>query len=198
MFVVIATEKNNAKEIDIIIQLFELGLETFHLRKPNFTKEMLISYLNKVPEKYHKHIVIDSHIELLEDFHLKGFHLKESNRLKLGNDLKNIRKKLFDKQQTLSSSFHSLEAIENNNIEFDYVFLSPVFHSISKENYAGKGFDVNHLKQKTLALGGIKQENIAKTKELGFQGIAVLGAIWESEDPILEFQRLKEVYDGCF
>ena len=84
-------------------------------------------------------------------------------------------------------------------------FLSPIFNSISKRGYHSK-FNLQELSiflkkynssliSKNLgvaiALGGIDEEKIEIVRELGFSGVGVLGAIWESNDPIEKFVRLK-------
>jgi thiamine-phosphate pyrophosphorylase len=81
---------------------------------------------------------------------------------------------------------------------FDYVFLSPVFDSISKPGYfrndeLGMMSDEWKalVKTKVIALGGIDASNIHKTKELGFDGAAVLGAVWGESEMVL--QSFKEI-----
>ena len=68
----------------------------------------------------------------------------------------------------------------------DYLFLSPIFQSISKEGY-GNGFPWYELEEarergfinpKVFALGGIDASHIRQLKGLGFGGAVVLGALW--------------------
>ena len=87
-----------------------------------------------------------------------------------------------------SCSCHSVSEIEKNkSITKEYLFLSPVFSSISKPGYVS-GFTHKDLlnaakehiiDEKVIALGGITPDNISKIKEYGFGGVAVLGFIWE-------------------
>ncbi|WP_196895253.1 thiamine phosphate synthase [Aureivirga marina] len=190
MFVVIAPEKHICSESEIVTKLFEAGLEIFHLRKPNMSKMFLEHYLQKIPEQFHKRIVIDSFPELLEKYDLKGFHLKDKQR-EMICDINDFKANISKRKQTLSSSFHNIEDIINCEDFLDYYFLSPVFDSISKENYLGKELEVKNIDKKILALGGIKPENILKTKDLGYSGVAILGFIWNDEQPI---ERFKEIY----
>ena len=92
--------------------------------------------------------------------------------------------------------FHSLDELHFCRKEYEYAFLSPIFDSISKKNYKSK-FDLNEVKQvvegkNIIALGGIDEDKIETCRELGFAGVAVLGAIWNSENPIEKFLRIKE------
>ena len=98
--------------------------------------------------------------------------------------------------------FHSLEELENHKEKYEYAFLSPIFDSISKVGYKSK-FDLQELKRKSplllgegqggvIALGGIDESKIEICRQLGFAGVAVLGAIWQSENPSEKFLRIKE------
>lgn len=42
-----------------------------------------------------------------------------------------------------------------------------------------------------LALGGVTGDRLAQIAELGFAGAAVLGCVWEAEDPVAELARLQ-------
>ena len=68
----------------------------------------------------------------------------------------------------------------------DYLFLSPIFDSISKEGYrsaftpavlreaAARGL----LGERVAALGGVRPELLPTLRDLGFGGAALLGCIW--------------------
>jgi len=100
-------------------------------------------------------------------------------------------------------SAHSFEELEK--LETDICFLSPVFDSISKFGYKAK-YNHQELKdgiaawkklnrpQKLFALGGVDAENIAELASLGFDGAAVLGAVWHSPDPV---EALLEILNRC-
>jgi thiamine-phosphate pyrophosphorylase len=60
LLVVITPEKNHSKEIEIIISLFESGLNILHVRKPTFSENELRTYLQEIPKKFYKKIVIHS------------------------------------------------------------------------------------------------------------------------------------------
>lgn len=67
-----------------------------------------------------------------------------------------------------------------------YVFLSPIFDSISKAGYEA-AFTASRLQQaaadgiidgKVIALGGVTANNIPLLKEWHFGGAAFLGDVW--------------------
>lgn len=190
MLIVITSEKDIPNEAEQLNQLFASGLEVLHLRKPNWNSEEVRHRLTTIDEKYHNRIVLHQSIELVHEFDLKGIHLKEITRKALVNTLDGFVNAYKSIGLTLSTSFHSVEELKNQGEKFDYVFLSPVFDSISKEGYEGKGFDVKDVSKKVIGLGGISSENINQLGELGYAGAAVLGTIWNSNDPVNTFKTL--------
>ncbi|CAM1356550.1 thiamine phosphate synthase [Tenacibaculum ascidiaceicola] len=195
MIVLIAPEKDIPNEIEILQQLFEEGLEYYHFRKPDKNYEEHVAYLNQIDEKYHDRIVTHYFHELINEFNLKGIHFQEQKRidaLENGNEYF-IGLDMIGK--TMSSSFHEPSALENCDIEFDYHLLSPVFSSISKKGYEGRGFDVNHIDKTIIGMGGINIDTIEKTLALGFQGIGVLGGVWNAEKTVESFKNIKRHYE---
>lgn len=193
MVIVISNPTAITDEHAIIQQLFDEGLEIFHIRKKEFSENEMRTFIEQIPEKYLSRIVLHSHYHLAEEYNLKGIHVPVDFNSEAS-------------KRSLSVSFHSLDEVEKFNTKFDYGFLSPVFDSISKEGYKSK-FDFSELKTylanrkvlnngtengHVIALGGIDEDKIDIVKELGFSGIALLGAIWQSENPVEKFKRIKE------
>ena len=189
MLIVITSPEKVANESELINQLFAQGLETLHLRKPSWIRPDFEALLKSINPEYKRKVVLHQFHELASKYNVKGLHLREENRKQLSSsELKELSKELRRKNLTFSSSFHSKEEIILNGNVFDYVFLSPVFDSISKPDYFGSKFSVQGLKfeTKVIALGGINANNIGKTKELGFDGVAVLGAVWGEWEKVLQ------------
>lgn len=187
--IVISNPTNFKNEHEILCSLFESGLEYFHLRKPDFSKEEMESFLEQIPLKYLNKIVLHSHHDLLEKYNLKGKHIS-STKLNLKGDSKYI-----------STSFHTLEEIENCKEKYDYVFLSPIFDSISKRGYSSNfdkkqlpDFFTNHPKTvDIIALGGINKNTVFDAMKIGFDGVAVLGGLWMSNNPLQTFNHLLKI-----
>lgn len=191
--ILISNPSNLNKEHTILCSLFENGLEHFHLRKPDFTLEQLEEYIQQVPKEHLKKIVLHSHHQLVEKYNLKGKHKSGST-------------KNSNAEQFISTSFHSIDEIKNCNNNYQYAFLSPIYDSISKENYKAD-FDLNGLKLflstnkkevEIIALGGIDENTIPQAVDLGFDGVAVLGAIWNSENPIRYFANMRKLLEYEF
>jgi thiamine-phosphate pyrophosphorylase len=167
--------------------LFDVGLEILHLRKPKASKPEYVGLLNSVNSKYHPKIKIHEYFELTDNYDLLGVHL-------------NVRNPVYGrkKEVKISKSCHSLEELHAID-KYDYVFLSPIFDSISKEGYASN-FPDEVLKEtsgqgiindKVIALGGIDKTTLPLIQNYAFGGAAVLGAIWNSENVVESFKQLK-------
>lgn len=196
MIIVIAPENDIQNEIEILKQLFQEGLQVYHLRKPHKNYEQHCAYLNQMDKKYHDRIVVHYFHELINEFNLKGIHFQEQKRKDTLENGSGYFVGLNMQGKTMSSSFHEPNELEACTIEFDYHLLSPVFSSISKQGYEGRGFDVNTIDKCIIGMGGITIETIAKTLALGFKGIGILGGIWNTNNPVENFKKIKAVYEG--
>lgn len=194
MIVLIAPEEDVINEIDILNRLFEEGLEYYHLRKPSKDYQQYCDYLDLIEEKYHNKIVVHHHHELVNTFNLKGIHFQEQKRRDNIDNPGQYFLNLSMYGKTISSSFHEPEELEACDFEFDYHLLSPVFSSISKKGYEGRGFNVNHIDKRIIGMGGVTKNNLSEIQKLGFQGVGVLGGIWNSKTPIEDFKAMQEFY----
>ena len=195
MIILIAPENDILNEIETLNQLFEEGLMYYHLRKPDKNYVEHVDYLNKIDEKFHNRIVVHYHHELINEFNLKGIHFQEQKRIDHINNPGQYFKNLNMYGKTISSSFHEPEVLKACYFEFDYHLLSPVFSSISKQGYEGRGFNVNSIHKTIIGMGGIDTETIEETLQLGFKGIGVLGGVWNSENPVESFKKIKEQFE---
>ena len=194
MIILIAPENDVPNEIDILTRLFEEGLAYYHFRKPNKDYAAHCAYLNRIDKKYHNRIVVHYDHELVNEFDLKGIHFQEQKRKDHIDNPGQYFKNLSMYGKTISSSFHEPEDLEACDFEFDYHLLSPVFASISKQGYQGRGFDVNHIDKTIIGMGGVTPDNLSKFTTLGFKGVGVLGGIWNVENPIEVFKKMKAFF----
>lgn len=168
-------------ETEIVSSLLDQYEFTYHLRKPDASNDELESFLKEIPDHLHNRIVVSNSIEILERFKLKGMHFSTSNREK--------RNHLSEKYYK-GTSCHSIGEIRKLNDSYDYVYLSPIFPSISKMGYRGnlKMEEVSEFlnekrTSKVYALGGINADRISELKSFDFDGFALLGSVW-TDDPI--------------
>ena len=190
----VSPEQHFETERTVVLELLNGGLEAYHLRKPDWSVGIMRAWLQSVPVNLHGKIILHSHFALSKEFGILGIHLNENNR-KLISELGDYR--------IISTSFHSLKDITENSFSYDYVFLSPIFDSISKAGYTsnfdlnGLAIDLADLSTKTVppivALGGISAKNIQLIQKSGFSGAALLGAIWQSENPVKAFLEIQSI-----
>jgi thiamine-phosphate pyrophosphorylase len=196
--IVLSPQKSVENEIDVVISLFEEGMNIFHLKKPHYSSKKLKSYLDKIPHEYHNRIVIHTHLRFALKYNLKGIHLSskhKKNTIRNWFLLKRIKRK--NPWITVSTSFQSIIDVEKYKDLYDYVFLSPIFDSISMNDYQSgfKEFSLSSATKrsnyKIVALGGVEVGKIEKAISLGFWGCGFLGAIWGKENPIEFFKAIK-------
>lgn len=192
--IVITSPSAISGEISIIASLFEEGLSFLHIRKPEFSEAEMIQFIDQIKVEFRSNLVLHSHHQLAEDFGINRLHFSEKGR----KDSHDYPAK-FSKPCRYSTSTHSIEDFNSLEKDFEYAFLSPVFKSISKEAY----YPVKNLfealksrtnfKAKVVALGGIDAKNIKRTLENGFDDVALLGSIWNSENPVKQFKLCQQI-----
>jgi len=193
------------KETNIINELFELGMDYHHIRSPFIEEDVQRKFIKRIKAKHRGKLVIHQHHDMAEEIEIRGVHLKETHRKLLNeNDAQYTKWLERKKEQTsfhFSASFHDLTDLVECTHPFDYAFIGPVFSSISKTNYSAS-WSMAALERAigdsivpTVTIGGIRPENIAQVKEWGASGVATLGHIWNSEDPVKSFIELKKQCD---
>lgn len=190
MIIVITPEEMMKNETELINELFQEGLNLLHIRKPFINPEEMADFIQKIDSEFHHQLVLHSHYDLAKDFNISRFHFREIDRQ---NDL---YKSFADK--TISTSVHDIETFNELNEEWEYAFISPVFPSISKKGYGENSNILNDIKKRThsnvklMALGGINENNIHEVFNNGVDGVALLGAIWESDEPLNVFKKCRQ------
>lgn len=192
--IVITNPSAISGEISIIDSLFEEGLSLLHIRKPEFYEVEMARFIDQLKVEFRSNLVLHSHHQLAEDFGINRIHFSEKGR-KDSHDFPTR----FSKPCRYSTSTHSIEDFNSLGKDFEYAFLSPVFKSISKENYHPTEDLFDALKSRTnfntkvIALGGIDAENIKRTLKSGFDNVALLGSIWNSENPVKQFKLCQQI-----
>lgn len=187
MLIVLTSERELENEASKLNSLFQNGLERLHFRKPTLTIKGYKNLLNQIDAKYYNRIMLHQFHELCIEYNLRGIHVQEQPRIDLKEKLEEYINQYKTKGFKVSSSFHSKEDIKNCLTDFEYVLLSPVFSSISKAGYKGRGFDVNDLDKFVVGMGGINENTLQNTFDLGYKGVGVLGGIWNTKDALQSF-----------
>ncbi len=169
-------------EVVIIRQLFEKGVDIVHLRKhqSDIEGEDVNAYLREILSALtfaeRSRIIIHDYPQLYYEYSLKGIHIN-----------KNITSFPEDYTGFKTRSCHSLVEIQKYKSEYDYLFLSPVFDSISKSEYKSSITDAMLQKasleglidERVIALGGVTFDKIPYLQSLNFGGVAMIGGIYD-------------------
>lgn len=176
--IAITTPKVTDEDRHLIGSLIESGIDTIHLRKPDSCIEECRNLLAQLNSGARAKIIVHDFPQLYEEFSLKGIHIN-----------RNIRELPHNYRGFRTRSCHTLEELESCKDGYDYLFLSPVFDSISKAGYKS-GFTAEQLMRaseegiidnKTIALGGVTLEHIPYLRQLNFGGVAMIGGIYNPE-----------------
>lgn len=192
--VVISPETLEPHEPAVLARLFAGGLERYHVRKPAVPVAQLENWLRALPAAWRPRLVLHTHHELVARLGLGGRHYREADT---------IPRQPAD--GFASRACHDLPALRSAVGRYDAVLLSPVFPSVSKPGHSPDARLVPAAIAATLAvrtaeerrtavfaLGGITRETAPRARDLGFDGVAVLGAIWQAADPERAFAELQD------
>jgi thiamine-phosphate pyrophosphorylase len=186
--IVISAPRQIVYEATVLTAMFGRGLETLHLRKPQFSLRETERLLKQIPARYHKRIVLHSHYGLADRYAVKGIHISQSVRQQW--PLFAIAWKARHPRLQISTLFHDLGQLQTATSVYDYVFVGPVFEQVSVKNHnpiPDKKVLEAAVRQspcKTIALGGITGHTLHELSSMGFDGAAVVNAIWKAEDPV--------------
>ena len=182
-------------EAEAVTALLEAGAWRVHVRKPAAGSDSIARLLEHIPAALYSRISLHDHHELAARFGVGGVHLNSRNP-SVPDGFGGL----------VSRSCHSISELSQYGPVCDYMFLSPVFDSISKSGYTSRfsleeirrrivaGSDVATARMdvmssdgncrsvdwgRVFALGGVCPDNIRLLEETGFGGAAVLGYLWE-------------------
>jgi thiamine-phosphate pyrophosphorylase len=197
MFIVISNPSTIPDEAALINALFNEGLEVFHLRKPGAEIDELRQLMGEVKPCYYTQIALHQHHQIAKEFSIQRLHFTEARRQEVREE---TLQALQQAECVLSTSIHQAETYTTLSKRFAYTFFGPVFNSISKVGYRSNFnkefvFPAKEKQAKVIALGGIDAGNIRSTIQMGFDGAAVLGAVWQSpKESIQQFKIIQQAW----
>lgn len=173
--IIITGETDLPHEIEVIRNLISERV-IVHIRKKNRTREEMMQYLDQFSGIEGEFITLHGHHDLAKEYNLGGIHLSSKET---------VADKWSGRQ---SKSCHSFEDIDQIGSGLNYVFLSPIYDSISKIGYRSSFTTqelIDGLKKvkhvDVFALGGVTSEKIEELEQMGFCGSAICGDFWNSE-----------------
>ncbi|BAV09180.1 thiamine-phosphate pyrophosphorylase [Filimonas lacunae] len=170
-----------AEEPAAINAMFAAGLPCLHIRKPGATMQQISHLLQQIHTCYYPQISLHAHHHLAAGYPITRLHFTEQAR---ANSQPHQWQQWQEKGYQLSTSIHQLHQLPALKGYFSYAFYGPVFNSISKQNYPGiaNSHFYLHATQKSIpliALGGITPHNITTVQQMNFDGVALLGCLWQ-------------------
>ncbi|MBN2742754.1 thiamine-phosphate pyrophosphorylase [Breznakibacter xylanolyticus] len=168
-----------AGEAATIEALLDAGADVVHIRKPDWDAEKVAQLIGQVDGQYHQRLCVHYHHPLGHRFALGGMHYSYRDMPAIVSN-----------EHRVSVSCHTMVEATHCIGKCNYLFLSPVFNSISKQGYEA-AFNNDELKQylmttssttPILALGGVSVQTAPMARQLGFKGMALLGSAWVITD----------------
>lgn len=183
--IAITPEQTLSDETERIVRLIDAGFDYIHLRKPQMSEADMREYVKALPAECRGRLKMHYFLPLAGEFGLGGVHL--NSRCQLPPE---------GWRGQTSRSCHSLSEVDANH-GLDYVFLSPVFDSISKQGYHSN-FAESQLRGnvdgKVIALGGVTADKIQWLADVGFGGCALLGYLFGVDRNVFE-KRIELIVD---
>lgn len=174
--IAITPEEIQPGEAQWITRLLDGQWDTVHLRHPAASLTDMRRLIEAIPQRHHRRLRLHGHFELTSQFNIGGLHLN-----------RRCPAPPAFYSGPISRSCHSVSEIIAS-ADCDYVTLSPVFDSISKQGYRA-AFSPEQLRQldevtspQVIALGGITPERVPDLSRYNFSGFAVKGAIDQFSD----------------
>lgn len=180
-------------EADRIEELLSSGVvDIIHLRHPEANEEDMRRLIERIDPVYYHQLKLHSFSILAEEYNLRGVHLKSAEPIcQSAADQSRVSRFVEGEGACLSRSCHSFSELDEllkledqEREKYEYVFLSPIYDSISKAGYESKFLPTEELEAllkgkyadlNVIALGGVTPDRFPELKRAGFSGAAMLG-----------------------
>lgn len=198
--IVVSPPDERADEHEVAVALFAAGLTRYHLRKPAWPVARMASWLAELPPQFRRRVVLHGHHALAQQMGAGGIHFRDD-----GTAPKELRSEA-SSIGFVSRACHDLADVVASLAHYNAVLFAPVFGSLSKPGHGPMSPQLRDelaelLRSRTsrqrttevVALGGVTSDRLAECHALGFDGAAVLGAVWAATNPVAAFAHLDQV-----
>ncbi|PKQ62107.1 thiamine-phosphate diphosphorylase [Labilibaculum filiforme] len=183
----------------IVAEAVKGGVTVVQLREKNISSREfyeLAKALMLIVKPLGIPLIINDRLDIALAVDADGLHIGQS-------DLPyEVARKLLGKNKIIGLSIETIEqAWEANKLDVDYIGLSPVFSTNTKLDIntplelSGVKKIAGFTKHKTVAIGGINNENAESIISSGADGIAVVSAIVSHDNPQQAASELKAIID---
>ena len=179
---------------EVVASALKGGVDAVLVREKSMDSARLLSFasrLRQLTSQYSAKLIIHTQADVAMAVDADGVHVAAGDI----TNIPAIRLWLNDSGKTVSASCHNRDELKKAEIAgADYVFLSPVFPTLSHPGAPHLGMKTFHqLVSETplpvIALGGINSEN---RQLLQVSGCAVIGAVLDSPNPESMARKLSQ------
>lgn len=150
--------------------------------------------LKSILKSYNVPLIINDRLDIALACDAGGLHIGQSDMPY------SVARKLLGKDKIIGLSVESIQdTIDANNLDVDYIGISPVFGTQTKTDTApalgleGIGEITRISGHPSVGIGGINLTNAQDIIQAGADGISVVSAIMSASDPQQSARQLKEI-----
>ena len=180
----------------IIEQAIRGGITMVQLREKNCNTREFTELATKLRQKLNCRnipLIINDRVDVALASGADGLHIGQSDMPYA------IARRLIGPDKIIGLSVENMQEVkEANQLDVDYIGISPVFSTNTKTDTC-QPFGIDGIrevaaltKHKTVAIGGISAANARQIVEAGADGIAVVSAIISAGDPEDAARQLKK------
>ncbi len=187
----------NGRTIEEVVQeAIEGGITMLQLRDKNSTEDEIISDAEKllpICKKAGIPLIINDYPEIAKKCGADGVHLGLSD-----GSIENARKLLGD-HAIIGATAHNLEEAKSaEKAGADYLGVGAAFGSSTKKNASNFNIEdyleiTSNVSIPVVAIGGINSDNISKLNGFGLAGVAVVSAIFDSDDVKKSAEKMRRL-----
>ena len=189
---------DNTAFLNVLESSLKGGVSIVQLREKKLnTKAFYIRALavNKLCLKYNIPLIINDRIDIALAIDADGIHIGQK-------DLPApIARKLLGKNKIIGWSVSNVkQALEANNLDVNYIGISPIFNTNTKTKDLDLPLGIEGLKEikkicnkPIICIGGINNKNTASIIQNGSDGIAIVSAISQANNPEQATTQLKKI-----
>lgn len=185
--------------MSIISKALNAGIDSVVLREKDLNADELYCLAKRVKKITGRkcRFLVNSRVDIALAVNADGVHLSSSSVPV------SFARKILGKNKLIGVSCHSVrDAVRSRKEGADYIFLGPVYRTLSKVKY-GKPLGVRLIREAkkkiripVIAIGGIKKENTAEVLKNGADGIAVISGIIKAKDVFGETKKYAGMLNG--
>lgn len=182
---------------DIVEQAVQGGVSMVQLREKNISSNefyRLASSIKEVLRPFNVPLIINDRLDIALAVDAEGLHIGQS-------DIPyEVARKLMGKDKIIGLSVENIEQARlANDMDVDYIGVSPVFSTPTKHDIAqpleiqGLQTIASFSKHPIVGIGGINESNIQEVIKNGADGVALVSAIVSQESPKQAASELKQL-----